>query len=58
MKDKGAITIAQDRGSSVVNGMPGEAIKLGGATHVLPAGKIAGGLIALVNSRNGAGVES
>jgi hypothetical protein len=24
----------------------------------LPAGKIAGGLIALVNSRNGAGVES
>jgi two-component system chemotaxis response regulator CheB len=58
MRDKGAITIAQDRESSVVNGMPGEAIKLGGATHVLPAGKIAGGLIALVNSRNGAGVES
>jgi two-component system chemotaxis response regulator CheB len=57
MKDKGAITIAQDRGSSVVNGMPGEAIRLGGATHVLPAGKIADGLIALVNSRNGAGVE-
>jgi two-component system chemotaxis response regulator CheB len=58
MKDKGAITIAQDRESSVVNGMPGEAIRLGGATHVLPADKIADGLIALVNSRNRAGVES
>lgn len=55
MKDKGAVTIAQDRESSVVNGMPGEAVKLGGATHVLPADKIADGLVALVKSRNGAG---
>ena len=35
MKDKGAITIAQDEDSSVVHGMPGEAIKLGAATYVL-----------------------
>lgn len=36
MKDKGAVTIAQDEESSVVHGMPGEAIKLGAATYVLP----------------------
>jgi len=35
MKEKGAITIAQDRESSVVHGMPGEAIKLEAATYVL-----------------------
>ncbi len=53
MRDKGAITIAQDRESSVVHGMPGEAIALGGATHVVPADKIADALVALVNPRNG-----
>lgn len=52
MRDKGAITIAQDRLSSVVHGMPGEAIALGGATHVLPADKIADTLVALVSQRN------
>ncbi len=41
MKDKGAITICQDRESSVVHGMPGEAVRLGGATHVLPMDQIA-----------------
>jgi len=45
MRDAGAFTIAQDRESSVVHGMPGEAIALGGAMHVLPADKIAGALI-------------
>jgi two-component system chemotaxis response regulator CheB len=54
MKDKGAITIAQDGESSIVHGMPGEAIKLGGATHVLASSKIAEGLVAAVNSRIGA----
>ena len=48
MKEHGAVTIAQDRDSSVVHGMPGEAIRLGGATHVWPADKIAGGLLAVV----------
>ena len=44
--------IAQDRESSVVHGMSGTAIALGGATHVLPADKIADALVALVNQRN------
>lgn len=40
LKDLGAITIAQDAESSVVHGMPGEAIKLGAATYVLAPDKI------------------
>jgi two-component system, chemotaxis family, protein-glutamate methylesterase/glutaminase len=55
MKDKGAMTIAQDRESSVVHGMPGAAIELDSATHILPADKIADSLITLVRSRQGAG---
>ncbi len=35
MRDQGAITIAQDLQSSVVHGMPGEAIRLDAASHVL-----------------------
>lgn len=38
--DTGAITIAQDEASCVVFGMPKEAIKLGGAQHVLPLNQI------------------
>lgn len=41
MKNTGAYTIAQDEATSVVFGMPGEAIKRGGAAKVLPLGKIA-----------------
>lgn len=48
LKDKGAITIAQDKESSVVHGMPGEAIKIGGALHIAPPDKIAGLLLRLV----------
>jgi len=40
MKEQGAVTIAQDRDTSVVHGMPGEAITLGGASYVLPPEKI------------------
>ncbi|MFH0823073.1 MAG: chemotaxis-specific protein-glutamate methyltransferase CheB [Pseudomonadota bacterium] len=36
LKSKGALTVAQDKESSIVFGMPAEAIKLGGARHVLP----------------------
>jgi two-component system chemotaxis response regulator CheB len=46
MRRVGALTIAQDRETSVVHGMPGEAIALGAATHVLPVDRIAGALIA------------
>ena len=55
MRDQGAVTIAQDRESSIVHGMPGEAIALGAASHVVPAGKIAGALLDLVTHRNGKG---
>ena len=51
MKDAGAVTIAQDQQSSVVHGMPGEAINLGGASYVLPPDKMAAVLTALVNRR-------
>lgn len=47
MQDCGAVTIAQDRQSSAVHGMPGTAIALGAATHVLAADAIAPALIAL-----------
>jgi len=41
LHEQGAITIAQDRESSIVHGMPGEAIALGAATYVLPPNQIA-----------------
>ena len=49
MKEAGAITIAQDRDSSVVHGMPGEAIRCGGAMYVMSPRQIAAALPALVN---------
>jgi two-component system chemotaxis response regulator CheB len=52
MKDQGALTIAQDEASSVVYGMPGEAIKLGGATYILPPEGIAAVLVKLVRKTN------
>ncbi|MFA4956241.1 MAG: chemotaxis-specific protein-glutamate methyltransferase CheB [Candidatus Methanoperedens sp.] len=55
MKDMGAITIAQDKESSVVHGMPGEAISLGAAMYVLPPEKIASVLVGLVQNRSGRG---
>jgi two-component system chemotaxis response regulator CheB len=41
LRATGAITIAQDEPSSVVHGMPGEAINMGAASHVLPPTGIA-----------------
>lgn len=35
MKDRGAVTIAQDEQSSIVHGMPGEAVRLDAAGYVL-----------------------
>jgi two-component system chemotaxis response regulator CheB len=40
LRDRGAITIAQDEETSAVHGMPGEAIKLKGARYVLPPERI------------------
>ncbi|MGE5621226.1 MAG: chemotaxis-specific protein-glutamate methyltransferase CheB [archaeon] len=40
MKQAGAVTIAQDKNSSVVYGMPGEAVKTGAASLILSPGEI------------------
>jgi two-component system, chemotaxis family, protein-glutamate methylesterase/glutaminase len=40
MHDIGIPTIAQDEATSVVWGMPGEAVALGAVDHVLPIGRI------------------
>ena len=49
MKEKGAVTIAQDEESCVVFGMPAEAIRLGAATYVLSPDRIASTLIRIMN---------
>jgi two-component system chemotaxis response regulator CheB len=51
LRELGAITFAQDKESSAVHGMPGEAIKRDAATLVLPLEKIASVLTNLVNHR-------
>jgi two-component system chemotaxis response regulator CheB len=55
MKEKGAVTIAQDRESSVVYGMPGEAASLNAAAYILPPAKIAAFLSALSRRKLGPG---
>ncbi|MBK0394885.1 chemotaxis-specific protein-glutamate methyltransferase CheB [Ramlibacter sp. CrO1] len=49
MNDRGAATIAQDQGSSVVHGMPGSAIALNAAAQILPPERIADALVALAH---------
>jgi two-component system chemotaxis response regulator CheB len=49
MLDAGAATIAQDEASSVVWGMPGAAVKHGGAQEVLPLERIAEALLRLAS---------
>jgi two-component system chemotaxis response regulator CheB len=51
LRRAGGVTIAQDKESSVVFGMPGEAIRLGAAEHVLPPTRIAEELRALALGR-------
>jgi two-component system chemotaxis response regulator CheB len=46
IKQAGGLTVAQDERSSVIFGMPQEAIKLGAAQHVLPLDSIASHLSA------------
>ncbi len=48
LREKGGVTFAQDRESSVVWGMPGEAVRRQGAVHVLPPRDIAETLVRLV----------
>jgi two-component system chemotaxis response regulator CheB len=40
IRDAGGVTIIQDKESSVVYGMPGEAARLGGAAYILPPERI------------------
>lgn len=47
--DKGGLTIAQDKETAVVHGMPGEAIRLGAALYVESLGNISSRLKKLVN---------
>lgn len=48
MRQRGAVTLVQNCETSVVYGMPGEAVKLDGASYVLSPEKIAGVLRLLV----------
>ncbi len=48
MRDAGAHTIAQDKDTCVVFGMPAVAIELGAVEQILPANKIAAAIMALV----------
>lgn len=57
LRDLGAVTIAQDQESSVVHGMPGEAIRLGGASYILPPSDIAATLCRLIISSDHAGCK-
>jgi len=53
MRDQGALTIVQDKESSVVFGMPGVAVELNAAELVLPPEKIAPVLISVVRRAAG-----
>ena len=53
LRDKGAITFAQDKESSVVFGMPGEAIKLNGALHILNPEEISLTIASILNKKKG-----
>ncbi|MCX6652264.1 MAG: chemotaxis-specific protein-glutamate methyltransferase CheB [Methanomassiliicoccales archaeon] len=53
MKDRGSVTIAQDEASSVVFGMPGEAIRLDAAVYILPPEGIGKILATLVKGSKG-----
>ena len=51
MRDAGAATFAQDQESSIVHGMPGEAIRLGAAMHIGNPERIAAVLHAMLATR-------
>ena len=49
MHEAGAPTIAQDEATSVVWGMPGAAVKIGGVGEILPLGKVAEAIMRLAD---------
>jgi two-component system chemotaxis response regulator CheB len=48
LREAGGVTIAQDEESSVIFGMPGEAIRLGAVEHVMSPRQIVGTIRTLV----------
>ncbi|MFK7864617.1 MAG: CheB methylesterase domain-containing protein [Pseudohongiellaceae bacterium] len=57
LSESGAMTIVQDEKTSVIWGMPGEAVKLGAADYVVPLPEIAQKIGELVNMPNLKGVR-
>ena len=53
MRQRGAATVAQDQATSVVFGMPREAIRLGAAEHVLPLPEIGPALVRMTRAPAG-----
>ena len=51
LRDRGAITIAQDSATSAVYGMPKAAVELNAAQRILPVSQIAGELVDFLSSR-------
>jgi two-component system chemotaxis response regulator CheB len=51
LRRAGGTTLAQDETSSVIFGMPAEAIRLGAAQQMLPLNRLASRLIALARDR-------
>jgi two-component system chemotaxis response regulator CheB len=49
MRDAGGRTVAQDEATSIVWGMPGEAVAVGGAAEVLPLGDICSHVLQLAD---------
>ena len=52
MRDAGAPTIAQDEQTSVVWGMPGQAVKLGGVDKILPLENIPAQVLRFAEERS------
>jgi chemotaxis response regulator CheB len=48
MRRKGAKTIAQDKNTCIVYGMPKKADELGAAEYILPLNQIAGKILSLL----------
>ena len=50
MLEAGSRTIAQDEATSVVWGMPGEAVAIGAAQHIVPLDSVAGKILSLADA--------
>ena len=57
MKESKSYTIAQDEATSIVYGMPGEAVKLGAACDVLPLNEISDRIIKRLSGEEKSKVE-